>query len=132
MAAPAQSLRYRFARRCVAVVVLVVVHTALLGSGWVLAGELGLLLAMFVVSVVEARVAKYRVLAPDKSRASVPCRPKQSKMVYTSANTVDVYTSSPAPMHGGRGRADIGDRATCAEQTRRPAADASRRLVSRE
>ena len=58
-------MRSRFARRRIALVVLIVVHAALLGSGWVLASELGLLLAMLIVFVVEARLAKHRMLAPD-------------------------------------------------------------------
>ena len=44
--------RHRFARRIGALAALIIVHAVLLGSGWVLAGEVGLLLAMAVVLVI--------------------------------------------------------------------------------
>lgn len=95
MVTPNFSDRHRFARRLGAFAGLIIVHAVLLGSGWVLAGEVGLLLAIAVALVVEAKLAKHRTTTLDRSSSSSAQRPDRSAVVSDPPLGVRCVRSTP-------------------------------------
>ncbi len=85
MVTPNFSDRHRFARRLGAFAGFIIVHAVILGGGWVLAGEVGLLLAIAVALVYEAKLAKHRTRALDRSSSSSAQAPDRSAVVTTAA-----------------------------------------------